>query len=162
MDDRRMTAQEWSNIYGWESARRGARFWLLLVFILIAGAAGGAALGLFVLPGRLPGVSVARAATTADADHLAEMEARIAEFEEEIAQQQAFRTALDEELDKVAADSNNRYIVNDTFPAMGYTVQVSASEQCADLLAVQRDGDVSIFQFRSPYPCNEGVEGVSP
>jgi Tfp pilus assembly protein PilN len=158
MDDRRMTAQEWSNIYGWESARRGARFWLLLVFILIAGAAGGAALGLFVLPG----VSVARAASAADADHLAEMEQRIAEFEEQFAQQEAFRAALDKELEQVAAESDNRYVVNDTFPAMGYTVQVSASEQCADLLAVQQNGDVSIFQFRSPYPCNEGAEGVSP
>lgn len=154
MEDRRMTAQEWSNIYGWESARRGARFWILLAFVLIAGAAGGAALGLFVLPGSLAGLPLAHVEPAPDADRLAEMEQRLAEFEELIAEQEAFQAALDEELSQAAAEGDNRFVVNDTFPAMGYTVQ-SADEQCTDLLAAQFNGGVHIYRLRSPYPCAE-------
>lgn len=139
VDTRKMTAQEWANVYGWEGATSSARFWLAMLALLLVGVA----LGVYAMPrGVLPGTSTGQAEQSA-----------LKRLEESTAQERMLRTSVQEELAQANAEGAAELRIEEMSPAYFYTVRDSDSERCVNLLTFENEGQPQTVTLAPEHPC---------
>jgi len=139
MSTRRMTAEEWANLYGWEGAPKAGRFWLFVLLVLLLGVA----LGFYALPdGILPGTSGSPAELTAAQGRIDRLEAEVSALEANAAQELMLRTTVEENVEKTNAQVGANAAIDDMSVAVIYTLREPKSETCVDFLTFEMAGDV--------------------
>lgn len=148
-DTQKMTAQQWANLYGWESATGGARFWLVILALLLVGVA----LGVYAVPrGILPGTFDAHVGRRAH-NGVAELEAELSALRESTAIERMLKTGVEEGLAQANADGGAELVIHEMSPAYFYTVRDTTSELCVNLLTFENEGDVQTVTVADEHPC---------
>ena len=154
MSEQRLTSEQWATLYGWQLNSGGMRFWAILLAVLVIGAAVGT---LVVPPDVVPGFggSAGSSANGLEAANgrINELEAQVLSLRDDAATGAQLRSELDDRL-MAASDENGIEMALDfTAPALIYTVRAGETQQCADFVLMQANGEYHNVPLTPPYDC---------
>lgn len=153
MTTRRMTSQEWANIYGleWDQATKMGRFWLLLLVMLLAGIAA----GIYAVPaGMLPGTGEQDARLEAVQSQVDELEAEVSALEQSDALEQKLRDSVHQNVVAVNAEMSKEVFVDEMTIGVIYTIQDPDSDSCVEFFTFEEaSGDLKSVRVSPVYSC---------